>query len=228
MSNNKEKSNVIILLMISIILTVLSSAIWNVETGREAYLLASCEEIEDKLSRVPKAVVSKAKKNTSCTSIPFIKSGGFPLAFVYDNLKKSGIGQLTTKDNLYLKPFLTNVVFYIVLVLIIYGVAKSKILSTLTVLILFSFFITLLSSYYPSHDLITASGEGYCNDTSPCKVKVITGGFPFQFIYDKLGVSVVGHLSLMDTWRLKPFFYNLAFYLTVFTLFKFRRKLKIT
>jgi len=228
MSNITENINIIKLLVISVVLTVLSSAIWNVETGKEAYLLASCEEIENRGSRVASAVVSKASDSKSCSSIPIVKSGGFPLAFVYDNLKKSGIGQLTLQDNLYLKPFLTNVVFYIVLVLTIYGVVKSKTLSTLIALIFFSLFITLLSSYYPGYDLITATGEGYCGDISPCKVKVVTGGFPFQYIYDTLGVSVVGHLSLMDTWRFKPFSYNLAFYLTVFTLFKFRRKLKIT
>lgn len=55
--------------------------------------------------------------------------------------------------------------------------------------------------------------HGGCYDMLP------SGGFPFTFMWDNGGVSVVGTLSwLEDTFVLGPYLANLGFYLVIYTI----------
>lgn len=52
---------------------------------------------------------------------------------------------------------------------------------------------------------------GYCYEMLP------SGGFPFTFMWDRGGVSVVGSLSwIEDTFVLEPFLANWAIYLIIY------------
>lgn len=52
-----------------------------------------------------------------------------------------------------------------------------------------------------------------------CYEMLPSGGFPFTFMWDNGGVSVVGSLSwIEDTFVLQPFLMNWAFYFIVFAI----------
>lgn len=62
-------------------------------------------------------------------------------------------------------------------------------------------------------DKTPANPGGDCYDMLP------SGGFPFTFMWDQGGVSVVGTLSwLEDTFVLGPYLANLGFYLVIYTI----------
>ena len=93
---------------------------------------------------------------------------------------------------------------------------KSLIL--IIIVLIASLLLTLASSYYTTYKTITTSGEGYCGEASSCEVKVITGGFPVQYLYDTIGVSVEGVLSFEDTLKEKLFLVDFTFYFILLTL----------
>ncbi len=214
-----KRNTIIKLLIISILLTALTSAFYGTQHDRKSFKLAGCSELDYK-SQV-RAVIGaiKTKKQSPCEARLLVKTAGFPLPFLYDDLTTKGVGDITLKDNIYFKPLLINFTFFTILTLVVYGIKKSTFLSTVVFLILLSFLITLASSFYPSKDTVVTSGEGYCGESSPCRVEVITGGFPFQYLYDNLGTSVVGVLSFQDNIRSKPFFYDMLFYFVILLVF---------
>jgi len=54
---------------------------------------------------------------------------------------------------------------------------------------------------------------GYCYEMLP------SGGFPFTFMWDRGGVSVVGTLSwIEDRFELAPYLANFGFYLLIYTV----------
>ena len=95
-----------------------------------------------------------------------------------------------------------------------------KMFGKLLLLIISSFVLTLLSSNYVTTDVISTVGEGLCGDSSPCNVEILTGGLPLQYLYDDLGSSVVGVLSLGDRIHGDIFLIDVTFYFMVLLLFK--------
>ena len=86
------------------------------------------------------------------------------------------------------------------------------------IILITSLLLTLVSSYYTTYKSVTTSGEGYCGEASPCEVKVIAGGFPVQYLYDTIGVSVEGVLSFEDTLKENLFLVDFSFYFILLSL----------
>ncbi len=93
-----------------------------------------------------------------------------------------------------------------------------KNLSLMTIVLVSSLLLTLASSYYTTYKTVTTSGEAYCGEASPCEVKVIAGGFPVQYLYDMIGVSVEGVLSFEDSLKENLFLVDFTFYFILLTL----------
>ena len=214
-----KRNTVIKLLVISFLLTALTSIFHSTQHDRKSFQYAGCSESNYKSQARAAISAIKTIKQSPCEARLLVLSAGFPLAFIYDDLTTKGVGKITLKDNIYFKPLFINLAFFIALTVVIYGVKQSKVLSRVLLFTLLSFLVTLASSFYPSNDMVTTSGEGYCGESSPCEVEVITGGFPFQYLYDNLGTSVVGVLSFQDNIRSKPFIYDMLFYFVVLLVF---------
>ncbi len=96
-----------------------------------------------------------------------------------------------------------------------------KIFGNILLLLVSSFLFTLISSYYVTYDTVMTSGEGYCGDSSPCEVEILTGGFPLQYLYDNLGSSVVSVLSIGDNIHDGLFLIDFTFYFLLLILLNY-------
>lgn len=96
---------------------------------------------------------------------------------------------------------------------------RDKFITTVVAGLVIGFFVTVSTIFYRTTTTQELATDGGCNGTW-CNDALAQAGFPFPYLRDSLGVSVIGSLGIEDRFLLGAFLMDwLLFFFCVCLLF---------